>query len=411
MGQFSEYIKMALYNIKENKGRSFLTMLGIIIGISSVITIISIGSGVKADVMSSTETKSVSVMVDAEETANTELITWDDMQALRTQLGSKSNGVVASSTGMGTVTTRKGSFDVYLTLTTPDAENDPNQEKMIRGSYFTDDDVLNAQLVCVLDKASALYLFGTTDVVGLDFDVNIENTIQTIAVKGIRDVDAEMMQANEEAMSMFGMEMPVYLELPYTASEGWGENPENFSAINIYLGEGENENAVAKTAVQILTSRHLNDGDNLFTKQQPLDMTAMMSTILDTVTAFIAFVAGISLLVGGIGVMNIMLVSVTERTREIGIRRALGAKSSSIIMQFLLESAIISGLGGIIGIILGAGIAALVSALEIAGLSAQLSVSAIILTTCFSCGVGIIFGIYPARKAARMSPMEALRRM
>jgi len=411
MGQFSEYIKMALYNIKENKGRSFLTMLGIIIGISSVITIISIGSGVKADVMSSTETKSVSVMVDAEETANTELITWDDMQALRTQLGSKSNGVVASSTGMGTVTTRKGSFDAYLTLTTPDAENDPNQEKMIRGSYFTDDDVLNAQLVCVLDKASALYLFGTTDVVGLDFDVNIENTIQTITVKGIRDVDAEMMQANEEAMSMFGMEMPVYLELPYTASEGWGENPENFSAINIYLGEGENENAVAKAAVQILTSRHLNDGDNLFTKQQPIDMTAMMSTILDTVTAFIAFVAGISLLVGGIGVMNIMLVSVTERTREIGIRRALGAKSSSIIMQFLLESAIISGLGGIIGIILGAGIAALVSALEIAGLSAQLSVSAIILTTCFSCGVGIIFGIYPARKAARMSPMEALRRM
>ena len=411
MGQFSEYIKMALYNIKENKGRSFLTMLGIIIGISSVITIISIGSGVKADVMSSTETKSVSVMVDAEETANTELITWDDMQALRTQLGSKSNGVVASSTGMGTVTTRKGSFDVYLTLTTPDAENDPNQEKMIRGAYFTDDDVLNAQPVCVLDKASALYLFGTTDVVGLDFDVNIENTIQTITVKGIRDIDAEMMQANEEAMSMFGMEMPVYLELPYTASEGWGENPENFSAINIYLGEGENENAVAKTAVQILTSRHLNDGDNLFTKQQPLDMTAMMSTILDTVTAFIAFVAGISLLVGGIGVMNIMLVSVTERTREIGIRRALGAKSSSIIMQFLLESAIISGLGGIIGIILGAGIAALVSALEIAGLSAQLSVSAIILTTCFSCGVGIIFGIYPARKAARMSPMEALRRM
>jgi len=109
--------------------------------------------------------------------------------------------------------------------------------------------------------------------------------------------------------------------------------------------------------------------------------------------------------------MNIMLVSVTERTREIGIRRALGAKSGSIIMQFLLESAIISGMGGIIGIILGAGIAGLVSALNIGGLSAKLSVSAIILTTCFSCGVGIIFGIYPARKAAKMSPMEALRRM
>jgi len=411
MGQFSEYIKMALYNIKENKGRSFLTMLGIIIGISSVITIISIGSGLKADVLSTTETKSVTVTVDEEETINTELITWEDMDALRTQLGSKSIGVVSSSTALGSVTTRKGSFEAYLTLTTPDAENDPNQEKMVRGAYFTEDDVLNAQPVCVLDKASALYLFGTTDVVGIDFDVNIENTIQTVTVRGVRDADADTMKANEEAMNMFGMEMPVYLELPYTVSEGWGENPDNFSAVDIYLGEGENENAVAKSAVQILTSRHLNDGDNLFTKQQTVDMTGMMSTVLDTVTAFIAFVAGISLLVGGIGVMNIMLVSVTERTREIGIRRALGAKSSSIIMQFLFESAIISGLGGVIGIIFGAGIAGLVSALEIGGLSAKLSVTAIILTTCFSCGVGIIFGIYPARKAAKMSPMEALRRM
>jgi len=411
MGQFSEYIKMALYNIKENKGRSFLTMLGIIIGISSVITIISIGSGLKADVLSTTETKSVTVTVDEEETTNTELITWEDMEALRTQLGSKTAGVVSSSMSTGSVTTRKGSYEAYLTLTTPDAENDPNQEKMVRGTYFTEDDVLNAQPVCVLDKASALYLFGTTDVVGLDFDVNIENTIQTVTVRGVRDADADTMKANEEAMNMFGMEMPVYLELPYTVSEGWGENPDNFSAVDIYLSEGENENAVAKSAVQILTSRHLNDGDNLFTKQQAVDMTGMMSTLLDTVTAFIAFVAGISLLVGGIGVMNIMLVSVTERTREIGIRRALGAKSSSIVMQFLFESAIISGLGGVIGIIFGAGIAGLVSALEIGGLSAKLSVTAIILTTCFSCGVGIIFGIYPARKAAKMSPMEALRRM
>lgn len=411
MGQFSEYVKMALYNIRENKGRSFLTMLGIIIGISSVITIVSIGSGLKADVMSSTETKSVAVMTDPEKSPNTQLITWEDVQALKTQLGTQVTGVVNTTQVIGTVETRKGSFDAYLTLTTPDEEYDPLQYPIIRGAYFTEDDVENGSAACVLDRGSALYLFGTDDIIGMDLDVQIEDSLQTFQVKGVRDQDTEVMAANEEAMEMFGMEMPVFLEVPYTVSENWGEEPENFSSLTLYLAEGAEENKVAKEAVQLLDSRHRNEGEELFIKQQPLDMTEAMGSILDGVTAFVAFVAGISLLVGGIGVMNIMLVSVTERTREIGIRKALGARTTSIIVQFLCESAIISGIGGIIGILLGAGTAGVISALEIGGLSARLSPAAVILTTCFSCGVGIVFGIYPARKAARLSPIEALRQL
>ena len=134
MGQLGEYIRMALYNIRENKGRSFLTMLGIIIGISSVITIVAIGSGLKEDVMSSAQTKSVTVMADPEKSANTQLITWEDLKALKDQLGDQVTGVTNIAQAVGTAQTRKGSFDAYLTLTTRDEEQDPLQHPIIRGT-------------------------------------------------------------------------------------------------------------------------------------------------------------------------------------------------------------------------------------------------------------------------------------
>ena len=216
----------------------------------------------------------------------------------------------------------------------------------------------------------------------------------------------------EQTYQMMGMEKSIStLEMPYTTAESFGIPLDAFSSVSVTVYDPEDASKTASSAVQILNARHQNLGDAPFMQQKPLNLSDMFGSIMDGVTAFVALVAGISLIVGGIGVMNIMLVSVTERTREIGIRKALGAKTGSIIFQFLCESAIISGMGGLIGILLGGALTALISALEIGGIHAQLSWPAVVVATIFSCGVGIVFGIYPARKAAQLSPIEALRRM
>ena len=169
----------------------------------------------------------------------------------------------------------------------------------------------------------------------------------------------------------------------------------------------ESRHQVAQDVMEYWENKFDCKGKNLIRVESFGDYMDQMNQVLDYITLFVGLVAAISLLVGGIGVMNIMLVSVTERTREIGIRKALGARTSSIMLQFLSESAIITLLGGLIGIVLGVGGAYLIC--HLIGFTAKVNVASVVIATVFSAAVGIFFGLYPARKAARLSPIEALR--
>ena len=202
--------------------------------------------------------------------------------------------------------------------------------------------------------------------------------------------------------------------MPYTSFENFGWKSDSFYSATVFAGEEASGEKVAKDIIHLLETRHQCAGENYYQIESFQDMIAELNGVLGIVTAFISCVAAISLIVGGIGVMNIMLVSVTERTREIGIRKSLGAKTSSILMQFLAEAAILTITGGIIGILLGllgaVGACALMSSSMGSVIHPGLKVSTILGATLFSCGIGVFFGIYPARKAAKLSPIEALRR-
>ena len=409
MGGLFEYIKMAVQNIRANKGRSFLTMLGIIIGIASVIAIVSIGEGTKNQMNSEIDGiggGQIAVSVSNDAITESEFITAEDVQAVR-EIATV-EGVNVSESYDGETVTGKGNFSIMLTAEGPDAKLLNNSE-MKYGNYFGENEIEEGKNVCVISDADAKRLFGTDDVVGMNLDITCYDSSKSFRIMGVTT-----QKENGTFVSYTYDGMPVAVNIPYSSMEDLAGAADEFYSLTIQGDKTLDSQIIADQVVHVLEKRHQCAGEEYFQVQSFQDVMQSMNEMLGMVTAFISFVAGISLLVGGIGVMNIMLVSVTERTREIGIRKSLGAKTSSIMLQFLAEAAILTVIGGLIGIILGIlaayGICSVMSGSIGMTITPGISPTVIFVATLFSCAVGVFFGIYPAKKAARLSPIEALRR-
>ena len=410
MSGLFEYVKMAIQNIRANKGRSFLTMLGIIIGIASVIAIVSIGEGTKKQMNSEIDGigggGQIYINVSNDAVMESEFITKDDIEEIR-RLDTV-EGVNVSESYDGETITGKGNFSIMLTGEGPDAKMRNNSD-IKYGSYFGETEIEEGKNVCVISDSDAKRLFGTDDVVGMSLDITCYDSSKTFRIMGVTT-----QKENGTFVSYTYEGMPVTVNVPYSSMEDLVGSTDEFYSLTIQGDKTQDSQIIADQVVHLLEKRHQCAGEDYFQVQSFQDVMQSMNQMLGMVTAFISFVAGISLLVGGIGVMNIMLVSVTERTREIGIRKSLGAKTSSIMMQFLAEAAILTVIGGVIGIILGVlaahGICTIISGSMGMTITPEISLTVILAATLFSCAVGVFFGIYPAKKAAKLSPIEALRR-
>ena len=394
---FIENLMMALESIRSNKMRSFLTMLGIIIGISSVITVISLGSGGKNSITNKFEemgANNITVSVDSTKAITSDYITLKDISAIKTKVDTvKYISPVIQQRGK--VATEAASKDASITGCNEEYSQ-INNTSIVNGRFFSEDDVLNDKAVALIDADSAKAFFGTEDVVGRSIKLFSSISSKSVTIIGVTE---------SQTMSSFRGNASIII--PITFFQTIFTDSNRISSVIITADSKSDSDLAAQSSLNILKSRHNNADKDIYSAENMMDKLSQVNSILNIFTSFIAAVAAISLLVGGIGVMNIMLVSVTERTREIGIRKAIGATTKSILIQFLTESSIISLIGGIIGMIIGYIGSQLIGLFV--GVTPSISVIIVIGVLLFSSAIGIFFGIYPAKKAANLNPIDALR--
>ena len=399
---YKESFLMAWASLIANKMRSILTMLGIIIGVAAVIALVSIGNGVKqqvSDSISSLGSNLLMVMPGAPRTpgvrptaSSQRSLKEGDYKAI-----AKLDGVAAASpftSNSYVAIYQSNNWTTTVSGVSPSLQT-INNLTMKDGRFITEKNVQNRERVAVVGSTIVKNLFGNEDPVGKD--IRVKNI--PFRIIGVLE---------SKGNSSMGEDQDDVVYIPYTTAMERVQGVDYLRMVYVSANDDNGINRLQADIENLLRVRHNIKDSNLddFNIRNMQSIMETMQQTTSTLTLFLGAVAAISLVVGGIGIMNIMLVSVTERTREIGIRKALGATYNVIVTQFLIEAVVISLMGGIIGIIFGIGASQLIS--KFSGMSTVLSIPTIFFSFGFSIAIGLVFGVYPARKAARLNPIDAL---
>ncbi len=387
--------KMALKSISGNKFRAFLTMLGIIIGVMALVILVSLVNGATStvtDTISSLGSDLVSVTVSDDKGSPITLDTLDEWM--------DEEGIgLAAPYGSASVTGKYGSTSDSVTVygTTP-AYADIQGLSVLLGRFLKSTDVDNNNYVCVITETTATTLIGYTDCVG-----------EELSLDGLKFTVVGVLEEDDSSLtsSLMGDSLTAYI--PYTTLMRLSSTVSS-SITSFYVSaEDGSDMEAAEEAVTALLLERFEEDEDAFTVTTSDVLEEAMSSVTSILAVLLGGIAAISLIVGGIGIMNIMLVTVTERTREIGIRKAIGASRGVILQQFLLESVVLCMLGCAIGIFLSWGVLQIISVVVSSlSMSFSMEMNVVFIAVAFCFAIGVIFGLYPANKAAKLPPIEAL---